>query len=152
MAGILLGFYSVFMLLSIGFSACRSVATITAVANWFIKKRGRALGFTTAGYAISGVLVPLIVFLIASYGWRVTFMILGIGLFIIGIPLSLVIKDRPEDYGYLPDGNTRVSEEIRQQLDLTTREVIKTRAFWLIALSYSLRYTGTSAILVLAIS
>jgi sugar phosphate permease len=146
----LLGFYSVFMFLSIGFTACGSLVSMTAIANWFIKKRGKALGFTTAGFAIGGILVPLIVSLITVYGWRATFMILGIGLLIICIPLSLIIKDRPEDYGYLPDGNTDMREEEKSD-GFTLREAIRTHAFWLIALSYSLRYTGTSAVLVLAI-
>lgn len=147
----LLGFYTVFILLSIGFSACGSLVSITAVANWFNKKRGRALGFMTTGYTIGGMLVPLLVFLITVYGWRTTFMILGIGLLIIGIPSAFVIKDRPEDYGYLPDGDTEIQEKDDKSDGFTVGEAIKTRAFWLITLSYTLRYVGTSAFLVLAI-
>ena len=77
---------------------------MTAVGNWFKKNIGVALGFLSAGFGASGLLIPLIVWLIEVVHWRTTLILLGLGMWVIGIPLSFVVRDKPETYGYLPDG------------------------------------------------
>ena len=67
----LLMFYVSMFILSIGKGACASVVTMTAVANWFHQKIGLALGIPDfGGSELSGLAVPVIVWLIDSYGWR----------------------------------------------------------------------------------
>jgi len=97
-------FYVGSVLLAFGAGGCASVVTMTVVANWFHKKVGVALGIMASGFGASGLIVPLIVWLIDVSGWRSTFFLLGLGMWILGIPLSLIIRNRPEQYGYLPDG------------------------------------------------
>jgi MFS family permease len=97
-------FYGAFVLLAFGAGGCTSVVTMTAVANWFRKKAGIALGVVGAGIGAGGLMVLPIVRLIDLYQWRTALIILGLGMWAIGIPLSLVIRNRPEHYGYLPDG------------------------------------------------
>lgn len=80
------------------------MVTMTAVANWFHKKVGIALGIMASGFGASGLIVPLIVRLIDLYGWRATLVILGLAIWFIGLPLCLVIRNKPEQYGYHPDG------------------------------------------------
>ena len=82
----LLVFYIAFGILSIGLSGFGQVVTTTAVANWFDKKVGRATGFAIAGYGAGGILMPLIVWLIAHWGWRMSFAILGIATCLILLP------------------------------------------------------------------
>ena len=101
-------FYGSFLLVAFGAGGCTVVVTMSAVANWFHKKVGIALGVMASGVGASGFFIPLIVWLIDVYGWRTTLIILGLGLWVLGIPLSFVIRDRPEQYGYLPDGASSV--------------------------------------------
>jgi sugar phosphate permease len=63
-----------------------------------------ALGLLGSGFGAGGFVVLLIVQLIELYQWRTTLIILAIGTWALGIPLSFVIRNRPEEYGYLPDG------------------------------------------------
>lgn len=97
-------FYGAMFLLAFGAGGCASVVSMTAVANWFERKVGRAIGIMTSGFGLSGLIVPLLVWLIAVYGWRGALLIVGFGMWILGIPLSLVIRDKPETYGWHPDG------------------------------------------------
>jgi len=97
-------FYASFLLIAFGAGGCTSVVVMTAVANWFHKNVGIALGVMMSGFGASGLIVPIIVRLIDVYGWRTTLIILGLGMWILGIPLSFVIRNKPEQYGYLPDG------------------------------------------------
>ena len=146
-------FYAIFIFLSIGASLMFPLPGWTAVTNWFSRKRGTAMGILVAAIGVSGILIPLVTWLIAQHGWRATFIIAGIGMWVIGIPLSLVVRHRPEQYGYLPDGEERLRKknetEGRQrqpQLDgegsgFGVRQATKTRAFWMLALAT----TGSNA-------
>lgn len=98
------GFYAFFILLSAGASFCFTVPGYTAVVNWFERRRSTALGISIAAIGVSGILIPVTDWLIGQYGWRTTMVISGLGMWIVGIPASLVIRHRPEDYGYVPDG------------------------------------------------
>jgi MFS family permease len=143
-------FYGVFILLSIGTSCGLGMGQYVAVANWFAKKRTWAMAVMSVGFAFSGAVGPLLVWLIGRYGWRGTLVIMGMVMWVVGIPLGLVIRHRPEPYGYLPDGE---SPELPSQsgditglstgtvmpaprpvrpVDLTAREALMTRTFWML--------------------
>ncbi len=97
-------FYASIILLAFGGGGCASVVTLTAVARWFRRNLGKAMGITVSGFGASGLLVPAIVWLIDSYGWRTAMIVQGVGMWVLGIPLTLLIRNRPEDIGLLPDG------------------------------------------------
>jgi MFS family permease len=127
-------FYCSFVLLAFGAGGCTSVVTMTAVANWFRKKAGIALGLVGSGIGAGGLMVLLIVRLIDLYQWRTTLIILGLGMWAIGIPLSLVIRSRPEHYGYIPDGEvpgtSGQSHEIQDKgMEIAFKEALKMRTF-----------------------
>jgi MFS family permease len=127
-------FYGAFVLLAFGAGGCTSVVTMTAVANWFRKKAGIALGVVGSGIGAGGLMVLLIVRLIDLYQWRTTLMILGLGMWAIGIPLSLVIRNRPEHYGFLPDGEmpgtSRQGHKIHDNgVEIGLKEALKMRTF-----------------------
>jgi sugar phosphate permease len=102
----LLTFYGAIILISFGAGGCTSVVTMTVVAHWFRRKIGMALAIMTSGFGASGLMIPLVVMVIDACGWRTAVITFGIGMWIIGIPLSLVVRDRPEPCGYYPDGDT----------------------------------------------
>ncbi len=114
-------FYASFLLIAFGAGGCASVVFMTVVANWFHKNVGIALGVMMSGFGASGLIVPIIVRLIDVYGWRTTLIILGLGMWTLGIPLSLVIRNKPEQYGYLPDG--KVSREPMPDLEAQGKDV-----------------------------
>lgn len=152
-------FYGIFILLSIGLSFGSFVVTNTAVARWFDKKRSRALAFIYVGYGFSGSLVPLLALAIKTYTWRPTVLWMGVVMLALGVPLSLLIRDRPQDYGYMPDGvdtspvtaepipRSPTQPEARQQ-EHTVREALKTPAFWLVSFAFLFQQLGTSAVMV----
>ena len=80
-----------------------------AVARWFVAKRGRALGISTAGISAGGILfTPLAQWLNDHYGWRPAYAILGILVAILVLPPVLAFSRRdPADMGLQPDGEPR---------------------------------------------
>jgi MFS family permease len=131
----ILTFYTAFLLLALGAGGCTAVVTMSIVAIWFEKNVGKAMGFMASGMGASGVMVPVIVWLIAAYEWRTALLILGLGSFALGIPLSLVVRNRPEQYGYLPDGREPTKDDIAigrakpKEAAIPFREAFKNRSF-----------------------
>ncbi|MBE0431427.1 MAG: MFS transporter [Dehalococcoidia bacterium] len=139
----LAAFYGSFVILAIGMSACSSTVLMTAVANWFRRRIGLAMGIMICGYGFAGLLVPIIANLIDTYDWRLAIGMLAAGMLVICLPLALVVRHKPEHYGYHPDGEVdnpgRSADSLVQtrtvEIDVGTRQALKSRTFWHITLS-----------------
>jgi len=136
-------FYGSFVVVAIGMSTCSGTVLMTAVANWFRRKIGIATGIMICGYGFSGLLVPVMVNLIDRYEWRMAIAILAIGMVAICLPLSLLVRHKPEQYGYQPDG--AVYKDVKSndyplptksaELNIKAKQAIKSRTFWHITLA-----------------
>ncbi|MFC1847357.1 MFS transporter [Chloroflexota bacterium] len=136
-------FYAGFTLLALGLSGCTLTVLMTTVANWFHAKIGLASGIAICGFGLSGLLVPVIVKLIATYDWRTTLQILALGMLAIVLPLSLVFRHKPEQYGYLPDGDEEMvsdpddsAQEPVVEAEMKIKQALKNGQFWRLALVF----------------
>lgn len=132
--------------ISIGFNTGFGHAVFALANKWFIRQRSKATGIVSAAYGVGGAaIVPLLTWLIIQYGWRLTAVFVGVVVMIIGLPLSLVIRNTPEDEGLLPDGDgveTKQGEEPVEavaEVSFTVREALKTPPFWILASALILR-------------
>ena len=81
--------------------------TVAIVPKWFVRKRGRAMAIASTGTAMGPLFFPFLVHgIISLVGWRDAWMVLGFIILIFLVPLSFLIRSRPEDIGLLPDGDT----------------------------------------------
>ena len=125
------------------------VGTGIAIANWFIRKRGRAMGIRGIGQRSGQALVPLFILsVMAVADWRMAFRVLAsFAALTIVLPAALVLRRWPEDLGLLPDGaasgapkepeegHGRGRGEARgADISWTLAEARRTRAFWMIVL------------------
>jgi len=145
-------FYSAFILLALGASGCASTVLMTTIAHWFRRNVGKAMGIVVCGFGAGGILIPLIVWLIDLYQWRTTLIILGLGMWALGIPLSFVIRHRPEQYGYLPDGEISAEPNLsnkghHREEGGNFREVLKSRNLWKIGVAEAIRQMITMAVI-----
>ena len=149
-----LGVFLVFFLLVAAGNGMGLVSPpLATVGNWFIKKRGLAFGVATAGFSMGSVLVPLVNFFIESFDWRGAAVIIGVIVLVVGLPISLVMRHRPEDYGLLPDGEPAapnpalgVASPAPIGVDFTAREALATKAFWLMYVNFGIRALIISAV------
>jgi len=108
------------------------------------------------GFALGGLLVPVVVRLIDIFDWRTAIFILGVGMWVIGLPLSLLLRHKPEQYGYLPDGqqsNTTIPYEglppgQTDEVEIRAKQALKSRAFWHIGLALTFVFLAISAVIV----
>jgi MFS family permease len=104
--GSLPAFYAIFIGLGVTMAMVHYEPAFAAVATWFVRGRSRALTILTfvAGFA-SVIYIPLIAWLVETYGWRTALVALALLLAVLTIPPhALVLRRRPEDLGLLPDG------------------------------------------------
>jgi len=117
---------------------------IPVMAKWFPDKRGLAVGLAVAGYgggsAIFGPLANL--WLIPAYGWRSTFVILGLVFFVMTLAGSFLLKNPPA--GYRPPGwaPAAASKAAATTHEYSPGEMWRTPAAYLMWIAYAL---GTSA-------
>ena len=126
-----------------------------AINHWFRRRRTFAQSVMLLGFAMAGVIgVPALVYVQSNYGWRTSAIGTGIMIWIIGIPLSMLLRRGPEEFGLLPDGDVLddpVSGEPGRaapvkEVDFTLRQAIHTRAFWFLGLGQSIGGMGMAAV------
>jgi MFS family permease len=144
-------FYASFLLIAFGGGGCTSVVTMTAVAHWFQKNVGVALGVMASGFGAGGLVVPLIVSLIYRYDWRITLILLGIGMWAIGIPLSLLVRDRPENDRHSTGENRAkneapAAEKGTENTEVAFREGIKERTFIYLNVTEAIRMIAVTGV------
>jgi sugar phosphate permease len=155
----LLQFYGAFIVIALGSSMCGFFPLNVALINWFEHWRARALSALSLGLAVGGIFVPLVGWSLVHFGWRATAFGSGVFAIAVGLPLAMVIRRRPEDYGETVDGVSKsslsqgVSEDSNSSVrDFTAREALGTPAFWLLSLGHGFALLVVGAVNVHAIA
>jgi MFS family permease len=116
--------------------------------NWFIRRRGLAMGLAFAGVGIGSVtLLPWVQLMIEQTGWRTACTAMGILILGVLAPINLLLRKRPEDIGLEPDGDAAPSASSAKPIsnivdpawagtDWTLKRAIGTARFWWISLGY----------------
>jgi MFS family permease len=127
-----------------------------SISNWFVRKRGRAMGIAWLGSRFGSALLPVLgQYFILALGWRLAWSTMGVTVFLFsGIPALLFLRRRPEDMGLLPDGEVEYPTEAEEvecfsesghavsghgyETALTRSQAIRTPVFWLLVSVHSL--------------
>lgn len=122
------------VLLSLGVAGI-FVPVFSTIARWFITKRGLTSGIATAGIGVGIIIMPpLANFLITSYSWRISFMVVGLIALVIPV-IAQFLKREPGQLGKLRHG-TDEAQDRKSNLSkrgFSLKQAIRTRQFWLIS-------------------
>jgi len=119
----------------VGLSASTILPATMVISNWFGERRGTALGLTTAGMELGGMVIAIVAgHLDAIYGWRFAYAVLAIPLVVIVAPLYLVfVRTRPEQPAQSASIAKPSATEFMSSLPgLELNEALRTRAFWML--------------------
>ena len=129
-----------------GTAGCSNVISSTVIRNWFVEKRGFAIGLVTSGMAVGQLIfVPTNLFIIERIGWRSTMAALSIIIMVVVGPLFiLILRSRPDEKGMKPYGYVKSDSADENKNDerrgavslLPIKGIFKTRAFWLLAIPF----------------
>ncbi len=109
-----------------------TLVSSTAVAQWFQRRRGQVLGFSLVVFALfQWAYVPWLQQLIEAVGWRQAWIVLGLIMGLLVLPLLWVfLRDRPEDFGLVPDGKRAELHQHASEINWTLREALRTPTIW----------------------
>ena len=137
--------------ISISFTA-GFVHAPTIVANsWFIRLRARAMTVVSAAVPVGGAIItPLLAMAVSRWGWRWAAFMSGTLFLVVGLPLCFGVRRSPESMGMQPDGEplqhaTKLDGDATRQPeshnepDITTRQAMRTRIFWMLVVSMMAR-------------
>ena len=162
-------FYAAYLVMALGQGMGSWVPMMTTINNWFSRRMASAMGwanFMSRGGAL--LVIPLIDLGIngsvgvpftdvtlnigRAIGWENVALILAVVIFAAALPLSFIIRNRPEDIGLQPDGESAPTARTGRRgvapppQGLTAQQAIRTPAFWLIAVGH-----GMTSMIILAI-
>ncbi|MEX2599651.1 MAG: MFS transporter, partial [Dehalococcoidia bacterium] len=139
----------------LGFWGSSTLYFTVPVAKWFIRQRGKAMSIVFVGVPIGvGISAPVAQLLIDAMGWRGALMVLGLTGSVVIATLSLTaVRNRPEDMGLRPDGDAALvagqtaggEGEDRKERSWTTKDAIRTGAFWRLAIAFGTMMLSMSA-------
>jgi len=126
----------IMMGMSLGFVGV--LPSVVLVSNWFVRRRGTALGILLTGTSLGGVLIPpLATPLIGRFGWRTTMLIVSAIVWVILVPaIVLLVRSRPSELGSFPDGDDGPPADPNSRAiadGLTFGQAIRTPTFWIFA-------------------
>ena len=151
-ATIPLTFYIAFASARVVFHTSAPIGASTVAARWFIAKRGRAIGVIFLIGAVGGIVYTMVASLVVeSYGLKTTWIVTGLMVLVISVaPSLLLVAERPEDVGLLPDGDEPAADAARKMSPISAfnevekmtleedswslSEAVRSRTFWLLIL------------------
>lgn len=143
-------FLSYGVIIGLGFGSV-DVVTLSMIARWFVKHRGMMSGIIKMGTGFGQLTMPLIItILITSFGWRNSYVFVGIVFLIILPSISRTLYRDPQAIGLLPyNGKTSIhSHQSSKDLGVTMKFALRTRQFWLLCLAwFALLYCTMTVIL-----
>ena len=132
-----LGYYITFLIIFAGQGLGGFIPLIAAINNWFHRHRTKAMAIGMIGINLGALLAPLVGRAMDVYGWRTLALWLGISVWVLAVPVAMSVRNRPEDYGQRPDGDSVVytrEDSIDagpdEEVDFTVAEAVRTMAFW----------------------
>jgi len=129
-------FYLFYGLLGFVGSAPAPIPYVKVISRWFDRHRGLALGLTMLGIGTGAILMPAFAQrLIAMLGWRSTYMVIGMLVLVVSVPIvAFVLKESPEERGLLPDGASvarNIGQKQNSEEGLSWWEARRSATFWL---------------------
>ncbi len=92
---------------AVGQSGTSLTNTGAMLSKWFRRRRGLVIGLNASGMSLGGlILVPFAAYMISLIDWRLSWIVLGVMILVLGIPLALIfLHDDPTKKGLTPDGD-----------------------------------------------
>jgi sugar phosphate permease len=144
-----LTFYIAFAAARVVFHTSAPIGASTVSARWFIKKRGRAIGVIFLCGAIGGLVFTMLsAQMIEHFSMKTAWLSIGFVVFVVSLaPSLLLVVERPEDMGLLPDNElpnespteddgpgsrSNISTNLSDNDSWTLSEAMRTKPFWIL--------------------
>jgi MFS family permease len=144
------------LLMALGSGGLALSTGSAVIARWFEGRRGFAMGVAAGGMSAGQLIViPLAAALTVWFGWRTSYLWLGVGLLVCVLPVALaLIRNNPEDRGVRPFGATGPTQTAAQAAAtqragrVPVTEAARAPQFWLLMATFFVcGYTSSGIVL-----
>ncbi len=140
-----------------------SMVVNVVISQWFVRRRGRALAFTSMGVGFAKVCMPVVAaWLLLTIGWRQTWVVFGmLTMALLVLPALFVVRRTPESMGLCPDGEAQLPLDNHSKLSAsmsreflsddptaiwTRAEAMRTSTFWLLVVTFGISSIGVTGL------
>ena len=132
-----------FALMGVVAAGTNVVSYARAIALWFNRNRGLAMGLAASAQAIGSFILPIMARkLISEHGWSWTLIAFAVFELVVCLPLvAFLVKDSPAPYGLSPDGDAATdhsAKPVAADRDRTVGEIVRTSVFWKLAICFGI--------------
>ena len=135
------------IIMTMGCAMMGNLVVNVTLIKWFVEKRGSAVAWSAMGVSFAGIAItPLLTVAIDQYGWRFAWQILAVLTVVIMLPIAMLVRRAPEDYGLHPDG--RSDSDVASGLahraaadfarSMTRSQALRTLSFYVLVLAFGL--------------
>jgi MFS family permease len=148
------------IIMGLGMSIGGMLAMMTVTNNWFIMKRSVAMAISMGSMGLNIVIGPLLMSMINRVGWRKSYIFIAvITLVFCALVPGLLVKNKPEDIGQVPDGpvsqkdnQSKARKDLYKNLyktsvDFTAKEALRTRALWMLTIYGTVQFFCINALM-----
>ncbi len=136
----------------IGFVFAGPIANQVLIAQWFERRRGRAMGYAYLGLGLGGVVASVLAnYLALTFGWRHAVELIGVAILSVLVPVGVFLtRSTPESCGVLPEafGEAQPAVESAAKVpSVTVKEAAGSLPFWLILAGSTLALATIGAVI-----
>ncbi|MCJ2009910.1 MFS transporter [Methylobacterium sp. J-092] len=140
------------VVVGVGTGLTALVLGATVATRWFSHRRGLVVGLLTASSATGQLIVlPILAALTEALGWRAALLTVCSLLGLAALVVFLLLRDRPEDVGLLPYGETAANAAPPRGPAVgaiaALREAARTRVFWVLFLTFFICGASTNGLI-----
>lgn len=148
------------IVMGLGMSIGGMLAMMTVTNNWFIMKRSVAMAISMGSMGLNIVIGPLLMSVINRVGWRKSYIFIAVlTLVFCALVPGLLVKNKPEDIGQVPDGPVSQTDEksrsrkdlyknlYKTSVDFTAKEALRTRALWMLTIYGTVQFFCINALM-----
>jgi sugar phosphate permease len=145
-------FILLYLVASIGSSLCGMLTLMTVLVNWFDRYRARTMAALQLGISAGSLALPLLAWVLVTYGWRPVSIASGLIMLAVGLPIARLLHRDPEAVGLRPDGDPPLGapavapEPTARGRRAWADGALRTRAFWLISAGHGAALAIMSAV------
>ncbi|MBI2954408.1 MAG: MFS transporter [Chloroflexi bacterium] len=141
------------VVVSIAAGGPASTMAMVVATRWFSKNRGLVMGLLSAGHSAGQViLIPVAMQLNLAFGWRMTYVLLGIGIVALLVPIGMLIRSDPSDKGLRAYGASEAGAITKAQAQEAARKTplnraVRSHTFWMLAIGFfTCGFTGQGTV------
>lgn len=131
--------YAIILLMGLALTGVGDITVGHLVTQWVRRRRGLALGIVYTGSNLAGwLLVPIAVGVAQQTSWRNALLGMGVGAFVVILPAAALLVREPrhgtgEAAWHDDDAPSESAPRVGSDADLTLKEALRTRSFWILA-------------------